>query len=53
MKDRMLLSEGQRVEVIPLSHCLVLLPKSLLKLFDLLPVFRVARDEATPPCALR
>jgi hypothetical protein len=38
----MLLSEGQRVEVI-------LLPQTLLKHFDLLLLFRVVRDEATPP----
>jgi hypothetical protein len=48
----MLLSEGRRVEVVPLPHCFVLLPKNLLKLYDLLPVFRATRDEATPPCAL-
>jgi hypothetical protein len=49
------LSNGLSVEVIPLPHCLVSpphffipLPQSLLKHFDLGPVFRAARDEATP-----
>jgi hypothetical protein len=63
LKNNLLLSEGLSVEVIPLYHCFVLLPLdfippphffiplpvTLLKHFDLEPVFRVARDEATPP----
>jgi hypothetical protein len=46
LKDRLLLSEGRRVEVIPLPHCFipsphffVLLPQTFLKLFDLDLVF--------------
>jgi hypothetical protein len=44
--DRLLLSEGRRVEVIPLPRCFipsphffVLLPQTFLKLFDLDLVF--------------
>jgi hypothetical protein len=74
LKGNLLLSESLSVEVIPLPHCIVLLPldfvplpllfvppphffiplpQSLLKHFDLLLFFRVARDEATPPYARR
>jgi hypothetical protein len=74
LKDNLLLSEGLSIEVIPLPHCIILLPldfvplsllfvplphffiplpQSLLKHFDLLPFFQAARDEATPPYALR
>jgi hypothetical protein len=49
LKDRLLLSEDRCIEIISLPHCFVLLPKSLLKLSDLLPVFRAVRDEPTPP----
>jgi hypothetical protein len=47
-----MLSEGQRVEVVLLPHCFIPPPQTLLKHFDLELVFRAARDEATPPCAL-
>jgi hypothetical protein len=67
LMDNLLLSEGLSIEVIPLPHCIVLLPldfiplpllfvplpQSLLKHFNLLPFFRAARDDATPPCALQ
>jgi hypothetical protein len=59
----LLLSEGLSVEVVRLPHCFILLPldfillphffvplpQTILKHFDLEPVFRAARDEATPP----
>jgi hypothetical protein len=55
LKDRLLLSEGLSIEVIPLPHCFispshffVLLPQTLLKHFNLEPVFRAVRDEGTP-----
>jgi hypothetical protein len=51
LEDRHLISEV--VLSHPLPHFFILLPQSLLKHFDLLPFFRAARDEATPPCALR
>jgi hypothetical protein len=58
-----LLSEGLRVEVIPLpldfiplpldfipsKHFFIPLLQTLIKHFNLKPVFRAARDEATPP----
>jgi hypothetical protein len=63
LKDNLLLSEGLSVEVVPLPHCFISLPldfippphffiplpQTLLKHFNLEPVFRAARDEATPP----
>jgi hypothetical protein len=55
LKDHLLLSEGLSVEVIPLphwfvspSHFFIPLPQTLLKHFNLEPVFRAARDEDTP-----
>jgi hypothetical protein len=60
LKNNMLLSEGLSIEVIPLPldfirppHFFVSLLWTLLKHFGLEPVFQVARDEATPPWALR
>jgi hypothetical protein len=38
---------------IPPPHFFIPLPQNLLKHFDLLSFFWAARDEATPPCALR
>jgi hypothetical protein len=62
LKDNLLLSEGLSVEVVRLPHCFVPLPldfipplhffiplpQTLLMHFDLKPVFRAVRDEATP-----
>jgi hypothetical protein len=55
LKDHLLLSEGLSVEIIPLPHCFispphffVSLPQTLLKHFNLKPVFQAARDEGTP-----
>jgi hypothetical protein len=55
LKDRLLLSEGLSIEVIPLPHCFVSpshffipLLQTLLKHFNLEPVFRAVRDEGTP-----
>jgi hypothetical protein len=55
LKHRLLLSKGMSVVLILLPHCFIPLPhffiplpQTLLKHFDLEPVFRLARDEATP-----
>jgi hypothetical protein len=62
-KDNLLLREGLSIEVVtlphyfiplplefnPPPHFFVLLPPTFLKHFDLKPVFRAARDNATPP----
>jgi hypothetical protein len=45
---RLLLSNGLSVELIPLPHCFIMLPQTLLKHFDLEPVFRAVKDEVTP-----
>jgi hypothetical protein len=55
LKYCLLLSEGLSIELVPLPHCFIPpphffipLPQTLLKHFDLEPIFRATRDEATP-----
>jgi hypothetical protein len=55
LKDRLLLSKGLSIEVVPLPHCFIQPPhffvplsQTLLKHFDLKLVFQVVRDEGTP-----
>jgi hypothetical protein len=48
LKHHLLLSYGLRVVLIPLPHCFIPLPLTLLEHFDLKPFFRVAMDKATP-----